>query len=148
MSLFDQPYYSQMWLRIQACFYKYSFRLLTFIGCGVVVSTFSTCVKYGAPEADYLDVAGTVHSADSLLPIEGIKVGVANADSTYGQEALTDSLGRFYFGNIPQNSATYMLSCQDIDEAKNGRFVQKDTLVELSEYQYINLDINLDRKVE
>lgn len=41
MRLFGQHYYSQMCLRIQARFYKYSFRLLAFIGCGAVVPSFS-----------------------------------------------------------------------------------------------------------
>lgn len=147
MKLFGQSYSPKLWVRIQSFFYKHSFKLLAFIGCGAVVSTFSAC-EYGTPEADHLDVSGTVRSADSLLPIKGIKVGVANADSTYGQEALTDSLGRFYFGNIPTNSATYLVSCQDIDNAKNGQFEQKDTLIKYSDDHYIELDIRLDKENE
>lgn len=100
---------------------------------------FQAC--YGTPQDIGYDlhVQGQVKSKTTGLPIEGIKVSVADNM----QYEITDENGMFSFYTevLPDLSFKF----EDVDAGKNGKFLEKDTvLTELSENVY--LDIMLEEK--
>ncbi len=100
---------------------------------------FQAC--YGTPqgfEPDLL-IEGQVKSKTSGLPINGIKVSVAENM----QYEMTDQEGKFSF--YTQLLENLTLQFQDIDSLENGHYITKDTvLTVLSEKVY--LDIALEEK--
>ncbi|MBT3386126.1 MAG: hypothetical protein HN778_14795 [Prolixibacteraceae bacterium] len=98
---------------------------------------FQAC--YGTPQ-DYgfdLLIEGQVKSKTSGLPINGIKVSIAESI----QYSLTDDDGQFSF--YTELIDTVKIMFEDIDSIQNGRYQNKDTvLTGISDK--IFLDINLD----
>jgi putative lipoprotein (rSAM/lipoprotein system) len=84
---------------------------------------FQAC--YGTPqdfEPDLL-IEGKVKAQATGLPIKGIRVSVADE----GQDLLTDETGSFSFYTLMKDSIT--LRFEDIDNAQNGSFEPKDTVL-------------------
>jgi len=100
---------------------------------------FQAC--YGMPQ-DYgldINIKGQVKSKTSGLPIEGIKVSVADRP----QFEMTDKDGKFsfyteWFGNIK-------VQFEDVDSTLNGLYSNKDTVIEHFTHA-VDLDIKLDEK--
>ena len=100
---------------------------------------FQAC--YGTPqdfEPDLL-IEGKVKSQSTGLPIKGIRVSVAGE----GQNLLTDETGSFSFYTLMKDSIT--LRFEDIDNAQNGSFAAKDTVLKDFANE-IFLDISLAGK--
>lgn len=100
---------------------------------------FQAC--YGTPQDFGLDllIEGQLNSKTSGLPIEGIKVSVADNI----QYELTNKDGKFSFYTEMLDSLT--LQFQDIDSTQNGLFADKDTvLTQINES--VTLDIALEEK--
>ncbi len=100
---------------------------------------FQAC--YGTPQDFGLDllIEGQVKSKTSALPIEGIKVSVAENM----QYQITDGNGNFSFYTESLEHLT--LEFTDIDAGQNGEYFDKDTvLTNVSEKVF--LDIMLDEK--
>lgn len=100
---------------------------------------FQAC--YGTPQDFGLDllIEGQVKSKVSGLPIEGIKVSVADNM----QYEMTDEEGKFSFYTEMLEGLT--IQFQDIDSVQNGLYIDKDTvLTDLNEKIY--LDIALEEK--
>ncbi len=84
-------------------------------------------------------VVGSSRRTTSGLPINGIKVSVANNM----QYEMTDEEGKFMFYTEKLEGLT--LQFQDIDSTQNGHYIDKDTvLTDMSENVY--LDIALEEK--
>ena len=84
---------------------------------------FQAC--YGTPqdfEPDLL-IEGKVKAQATGLPIKSIRVSVTND----GQNILTDEAGNFSFYTLMKDSIT--LRFEDIDNAQNGSFATKDTVL-------------------
>ncbi|MFA5325923.1 MAG: hypothetical protein WC305_07175 [Bacteroidales bacterium] len=97
---------------------------------------FQAC--YGTPQDFGMDllIEGQVKSKTSGLPINGIKVSIANNI----QYSYTNEDGKFSLYTEMTNNIT--LSFEDIDLTENGVFIKKDTL--LTNYNKpIFLDIEL-----
>jgi len=104
-----------------------------------VLFVFQAC--YGTPQDIGFDllIEGQVVSKTSGLPINGIKVSVANNM----QYEMTDEEGKFMFYTEKLEGLT--LQFQDIDSTQNGHYIDKDTvLTDMSENVY--LDIALEEK--
>ncbi len=104
-----------------------------------VLFVFQAC--YGTPQDIGFDllIEGQVVSKTSGLPINGIKVSVANNM----QYEITDEEGKFMFYTEKLEGLT--LQFQDIDSTQNGHYIDKDTvLTDMSENVY--LDIALEEK--
>jgi len=101
---------------------------------------FQAC--YGTPQdfqADFL-IEGTVKSANSGTPAEGIKITVNDDYMIY-----TDSNGAFEIYMMKIES--YKLSLEDIDLEENGSFISKDTtLTPALDSNHIAVDILLNEK--
>jgi hypothetical protein len=81
---------------------------------------------------------GCVKSKSTNLPIRGIKVSIENQP----QYIFTDSAGLF---RIYATIATdYKLKFEDIDNAQNGYFLPKDTLVKfVDKAAFLNITLNV-----
>jgi len=97
--------------------------ILTILGIGS--SCNSIAVEYGSPSAKFI-AKGTILSSDSLKAIEGIQVVFSNWDTTY-----SDHLGHYSaeIYSFPEKH-DYLIQFNDIDGSINGRYLDKDTLVE------------------
>lgn len=100
---------------------------------------FQAC--YGTPHdfGEDILVAGQVKSKSSGLPIKGIRVSVTNN----AQYQLTDDNGLFSF--YTERLSNLTLQFEDVDEAQNGQYSSKDTLVN-SVSDTVKLEIVLDEK--
>ncbi len=110
-------------------------------GLSITSAMFIFQACYGTPQDFGLDLLleGQVKSKTSGLPINGIKVSVAENM----QYELTDEEGKFSFYTEMLEGLT--LKFQDIDSTQNGLYIEKDTvLTDLSETVY--LDIALEEK--
>jgi hypothetical protein len=110
-------------------------------GLSITSAMFIFQACYGTPQDFGLDLLleGQVKSKTSGLPINGIKVSVAENM----QYELTDEEGKFSFYTEMLEGLT--LQFQDIDSTQNGLYIEKDTvLTDLSEKVY--LDIALEEK--
>ena len=85
---------------------------------------FQAC--YGTPQDFEYDllIEGKVKALSTGLPIKGIRVSVTGE----GQNLLTDEAGSFSFYTLMKDSIT--LRFEDIDNAQNGSFAAKDTVLE------------------
>lgn len=84
---------------------------------------FQAC--YGTPqdfEPDLL-IEGKVKAQATGLPIKGIRVSITGEE----QNLLTDEAGQFSFYTLMKDSIT--LRFEDIDNAQNGSFATKDTVL-------------------
>jgi len=100
---------------------------------------FQAC--YGTPQDMTPDffIHGQVKSKTTGVPIEGIKVSIANTI----QYEITDTEGKFSLFTDKVNGVT--LRFHDIDSLQNGHFMDMDTvLTDLSENNY--LEITLEEK--
>jgi hypothetical protein len=100
---------------------------------------FQTC--YGTPQDAGLDllIEGQVTSKLSGLPVEGIKVSVAENS----QHRFTDPEGKFSFYTGMLENLTLLF--EDVYSVQNGSFKSRDTV--LTKYQdKIYLDIELEEK--
>ena len=96
---------------------------------------------YGTPQDFNSDimVQGKVKSKNSGIPIEGVKVSVANQE----QYEYTDEEGFFAF--YTEFSNTFTVKFEDTDAAQNGSYSDRDTvLVDIWEHVY--LDIEMEEK--
>jgi hypothetical protein len=100
---------------------------------------FQAC--YGTPQDFGLDlfIEGQVKSKTSGLPIEGIKVSVANNP----QFTMTDGDGKFIL--ITEMIKDLTLRFQDVDSLHNGYYTDKDTVMNLPKGM-VFLDIKLEEK--
>lgn len=100
---------------------------------------FQAC--YGTPQDFGLDlfIEGQVKSKTSGLPIEGIKVSVANNT----QFTMTDGDGKFIL--ITEMIKDLTLRFQDVDSLHNGYYTDKDTVMNLPKGM-VFLDIKLEEK--
>ncbi len=100
---------------------------------------FQAC--YGTPRDFGLDllIEGQVKSESSGMPIQGIKVTVANL----GQYDITNEIGAFSF--YTEKYDQVLLQFQDIDADQNGLFFDKDTMISPSS-ESIHLDIVMKEK--
>lgn len=100
---------------------------------------FQAC--YGTPQDFGLDlfIEGQVKSKTSGLPIEGIKVSVANNP----QFTMTDGDGKFIL--VTEMIKDLTLRFQDIDSIQNGFYADKDTVMNLPKGM-VFLDIKLEEK--
>ena len=108
------------------------------LSLGSVLFVFQAC--YGTPQDLGLDllIEGQVKSKVSGLPIQGIKVSVAENM----QYEMTDEEGRFSFYTEMLEGLT--LQFQDVDSTEKGHFMAKDTLLtKLNDSVY--LDIALEQ---
>jgi len=116
---------------VRAIFGTLSFSTALFI--------FQAC--YGTP-ADMKEdnrVGGVVTSKTTGLPVPGIKVSWVNQPYT----ATTDQAGKFFF-YLPLKEE-YTLRFEDIDNATNGSYLTKDTLVKTQDGQ-LSLQIKMDSR--
>lgn len=98
---------------------------------------FQAC--YGTPQDMLPDVLveGQVKSAQSQLPLQGIKVLVNDGP----QFEITDNDGNFSFYTF--NSSRLTLKFQDVDSLQNGLYAEKDTtLKEINEKVYLDIRLN------
>lgn len=97
---------------------------------------FQAC--YGTPqdfEPDLL-IEGKVKAQATGLPIKSIRVSVTND----GQNILTDEAGNFSFYTLMKDSIT--LRFEDIDNAQNGSFATKDTVLkEFDDEIFLNITL-------
>jgi hypothetical protein len=110
-------------------------------GLSLTTAMFVFQACYGPPQDFGLDmlIKGQVKSKTSGLPIEGIKVSVADSI----QYDFTDYEGKFSFYTEITDSLNILF--EDIDSTQNGLYVNKDTLI--SDYEdEIYLDIELEEK--
>jgi hypothetical protein len=100
---------------------------------------FQAC--YGTPQDFGLDlfIEGQVKSKTSGLPIEGIKVSVANNP----QFTMTDGDGKFIL--ITEMIKDLTLRFQDVDSDQHGLYTDKDTVMNLPKGM-VFLDIKLEEK--
>jgi hypothetical protein len=100
---------------------------------------FQAC--YGTPQDFGLDlfIEGQVKSKTSGLPIEGIKVSVANNP----QFTMTGGDGKFIL--ITEFIKDLTLQFQDIDSDQNGLYANKDTVLNVAKGM-VYLDIKLEEK--
>jgi len=112
-------------------------KLLTFLLSVLGIQACDGSAEYGCPSAKY-KVKGTIISQENNEKIEGIRAvlvgshdGVEN--SYYGDTVYTDSQGEFYIEryDIPRNE--FILKLQDIDEEKNGEFLEKNIPIDMKE---------------
>ncbi len=100
---------------------------------------FQAC--YGTPqdfESDLL-IEGKVKAQATGLPIKGIRVSVSDDE----QKLMTDETGSFSFYTLMKDSIS--LRFEDIDNAQNGSFATKDTVLKELDSE-IFLDITLVEK--
>lgn len=98
---------------------------------------FQAC--YGPPQdfgADAL-IEGVVKSKKTGLPVKGILVSVPE----YQQNLYTDAAGGFSFYTVPDESCK--ITFRDTDAELNGAFMDKDTLLSVSQGDQVRLDIFL-----
>lgn len=112
------------------------FGTLSFTG---MLFVFQAC--YGAPQDMYRDIyiEGVVKSNKTSLPLSGIKVSVSNNQTSI----LTDEDGKFKIYTLP--APELLLKFEDIDEAQNGMFQSKDTLVKPNN-KAVFITIGMDAK--
>jgi putative lipoprotein (rSAM/lipoprotein system) len=98
---------------------------------------FQAC--YGMPRDTGIDVQirGTVKSAKTNLPIEGIKVYVSNHE----QYVFSDGSGNFVL--YTEKADSYLVKFEDIDADNNGAFATKDTTIK---NVYNSIEVALDTK--
>jgi len=109
-------------------------KILGAISLTSVLFVFQAC--YGTPQDYGLDVLveGQVLSGTTGLPIEGIKVSVADNI----QYEFTNSSGMFSFYAEKHNQIT--LKFEDIDLAQNSSFANRNTLLSnASDEVYLNI---------
>jgi uncharacterized protein YfaS (alpha-2-macroglobulin family) len=82
-------------------------------------------------------VEGVITSKTTGLPIPGIKVSWVNQSYS----GTTDQSGIFIF-YLPLNEE-YLLRFEDVDGAQNGLYLQRDTLVKVTDGQ-LSLQIKMD----
>lgn len=118
---------------------KWLRRLIGGLSFTTALFVFQAC--YGPPQdlEDDLLIEGQVKSKNTKLPIEGIKVSVANGI----QYQLTDINGRFSFYTEKNNYLEVMF--EDIDTTKNGWFTDKDTVLS-NPINSVYLNIELEEK--
>lgn len=98
-------------------------RLMTGLSFTSVMFIFQAC--YGTPqdmESD-LFIEGYVKSKLTNEPIPGIKVSVNDYQYEY-----TNTQG--YFSMYTSLAENYTIHFQDVDSARNGQFLAKDTIIE------------------
>jgi len=100
---------------------------------------FQAC--YGTPQDFGLDflVEGQVKSKNAGLPINGIKVSVAENQ----QYVLTDENGRFSFYTQKLDSVKILF--EDVDSTVNKPYSNKDTVL-TNIADKVFLEVNLDEK--
>ena len=100
---------------------------------------FQAC--YGTPQDLGLDILmeGQVKSKSTGLPIEDIKVTVANNM----QYAFTDVEGKFSF--YTEKFQNLEVLFQDVDSTQNGSYLDRDTVLANIE-ENVFLDIQLEEK--
>lgn len=100
---------------------------------------FQAC--YGTPQDFSPDVMvqGTVKSNKSGIPIEGVKISVANQE----QYEYTDEEGFFAFYTESANTLT--LKFEDVDAVQNGSYADKDTVLS-DAWENVYLDIEMEEK--
>ena len=100
---------------------------------------FQAC--YGTPQDLGMDllVQGTVKSKVTGLPIQGIKVSTADGE----QYVFTDKTGNFDFYTPYADQIS--LWFRDVDEAENGSFSDRDTLLE-NPGDTVYLEIEMDNQ--
>jgi putative lipoprotein (rSAM/lipoprotein system) len=134
------------------------------IGCRLPPSTeqplYGVVAEYGMPYADYR-ITGSIKASDTFLGIEGVKVSLRDTGCACvaRDSALTDSAGAYAleFGGYPGQS-TWSLTATDVDDAANGSFAPKDSIVSIPQSDLTggdgswysgrgekNVDLNLDR---
>ncbi len=98
---------------------------------------FQAC--YGTPQDFGYDllIEGKVISKNTGLPVEGIKVSVANEI----QYAFSDSAGNFSFYTELRDSIK--LTFEDVDASANKNFVKRDTVLKVNN-KCMNLNIELE----
>jgi len=98
---------------------------------------FQAC--YGMPRDTGIDIEirGTVKSAKTNLPIEGIKVYVSNHE----QYVFSDGSGNFVL--YTEKADSYLVKFEDIDADNNGTFAAKDTTIKNA---YNSIKVALDAK--
>ena len=98
-------------------------KLYGILSLSTALFVFQAC--YGSPHDMGLDVhiQGTVKSNKTNAPIPGIKVSVENNP----QFEYTDNSGNFTI--YISRADVYKIKFEDIDSAKNGEFLPKDTIV-------------------
>ena len=98
---------------------------------------FQAC--YGMPHDTGIDIEirGTVKSAKTNLPIEGIKVYVSNHE----QYVFSDGSGNFVL--YTEKADSYLVKFEDIDADNNGTFAAKDTTIKNA---YNSIKVALDAK--
>ena len=95
---------------------------------------FQAC--YGTPQDFGLDllVEGQVKSKTSGLPIEGIKVSVADNI----QHEMTDKDGKFSF--YTEKVKNLKIKFEDVDTIQNGLYTNRDTiLTDIKEKVYLGI---------
>lgn len=99
---------------------------------------FQAC--YGTPRDMGLDVyiQGLVKSKTTNQPITGIKVSIKNQP----QYEVTDSEGKFKI--YTSGDSVYLMKFEDIDSAKNGAFLPKDTVIKIvDESTFLNVSMDV-----
>lgn len=100
---------------------------------------FQAC--YGTPRDTGMDVyiQGFVKSKTTNQPIPGIKVSIDD----HPEYELTDIDGKFKI--YTSRDSVYRVKFEDIDSAKNGTFLPKDTVVRIiDESTYLNISLDAE----
>lgn len=132
-------------LKIKKYFFKKILNILGISSIGLIAS----CAKYGAEvNTIEMQLKGKVLSADSLIPINGIKVNVSY--SFNNSNSLSNQNGDFYVNPVFEANLNKLnLSFEDIDGEINGHFLSKDTVIVLTELEKKKLlKENIEIKLE
>ncbi|MDU1904412.1 MAG: radical SAM-associated putative lipoprotein [Dysgonomonas sp.] len=93
--------------------------------------------EYGCPSAKY-KVKGTIISQGNNEKIEGIRAVLVDSHNGeenpyYGDTVYTDSQGKFYIERSDIPRSEFVLKLQDIDEEKNGEFLDKNIAIDMKD---------------
>jgi putative lipoprotein (rSAM/lipoprotein system) len=98
---------------------------------------FQACYGTNKDFGNDIKISGTVTSKLTNVPIQGIRVTVQDQ---YGS-SYTDNLGQFVI--YTPTASEYKVKFEDIDGTENGKYLLKDSTVEIMETTKI-LNVSLD----